>query len=454
MEGNRILKPLKSNELDELLNRFDNDNGSGRSIYDPIEGKHVQLTEEEIQTIQRIQKAYYPDSDFDAYPEYVDYYTGDREIMPIASAPEPKRRFIPSKWEMDKVLRLVRAIRRGYLKFTEAPKKPRWYSLWDISSKESEMRRLDSHIAAPKVKLPGHAESYNPPEEYLPTPEEIKKWEQMSPEDRPMNFIPQKYVNLRGVPAYKKSFHERFERCLDLYLCPRIKKAKMQVDPESLLPKLPNPRDLQPFPTIEAIVYRGHLDKVRSISIDPTSQWFVSGSDDKTVRLWELSTGRCVRNWNFDEKVHMVSWNPNPSIHLFATVFNSTVTLIDPKMGSEEIRNSTETVIVMGKKRLAEHSTNTLIVWQYSKSDRDDLNSGGSRLSLQHSRPIGHLTWHRKGDYFATVCSEGESMILSLSKPMISVSSSPPFPDVHRWEKWRDDSSTISGPITMPISQT
>jgi ribosome biogenesis protein ERB1 len=410
--GNRIFKPLKSNELDELLNRFD-DNESGRSIYDPTEGKQVPLTEEEIRTIQRIQNAYYPDPGFDAYPEYVDYYTKDREIMPVTSAPEPKRRFVPSKWERDKVLRLVRAIRRGYLKFTEAPKKPRWYNLWDVSSRESEMvGRLDSHIAAPKVKLPGHAESYNPPEEYLPTPEEIKKWEQMDPEDRPVNFIPQKYANLRGVPAYKKFFHERFERCLDLYLCPRVKKAKMQVDPESLLPKLPKPRDLQPFPTFEALVYRGHLDMVRSISIDPTGQWFVSGSDDKTVRLWELSTGRCVRSWNFDEKVHMVSWNPNPSIHLFATVSNSTVTLIDPRMGSEAIRNSTETLIATGSKRLIEHSANALTLWQYSKSDHDDPINEGFRVSLRHQRPIGHLTWHRKGDYFATVCSEGEPMIL------------------------------------------
>ena len=32
------------------------------------------------------------------------------------------------------------------------------------------------HIAAPKSKLPGHAASYNPPEEYLFSAEEKKKW--------------------------------------------------------------------------------------------------------------------------------------------------------------------------------------------------------------------------------------------------------------------------------------
>ena len=34
-------------------------------------------------------------------------------------------------------------------------------------------RRHHAHIAAPKMKLPGHEESYNPLPEYLPTEEEV-----------------------------------------------------------------------------------------------------------------------------------------------------------------------------------------------------------------------------------------------------------------------------------------
>lgn len=33
------------------------------------------------------------------------------------------------------------------------------------------------HIPAPKMPLPGHAESYRPPKEYLFTEEEQKQWE-------------------------------------------------------------------------------------------------------------------------------------------------------------------------------------------------------------------------------------------------------------------------------------
>ena len=42
-----------------------------------------------------------------------------------------------------------------------------------------------------------------------------------------MNFLPQKYSSLRLVPAYRRFINERFDRCLDLYLCPRKPKIKV-----------------------------------------------------------------------------------------------------------------------------------------------------------------------------------------------------------------------------------
>jgi ribosome biogenesis protein ERB1 len=39
-----------------------------------------------------------------------------------------------------------------------------------------------------------------------------------------------------------------------MYLCPRQRKMKVQVNPEDLLPKLPKPMDLQPFPSELSLV--------------------------------------------------------------------------------------------------------------------------------------------------------------------------------------------------------
>lgn len=36
------------------------------------------------------------------YEPYLDYYSGDVDPTPLLNAPEPKRRFIPSKWEEQK----------------------------------------------------------------------------------------------------------------------------------------------------------------------------------------------------------------------------------------------------------------------------------------------------------------------------------------------------------------
>lgn len=54
-------------------------------------------------------------------------------------------------------------------------------------------------------------------------------WDQQDPEDRKYPFLPRKFSSLRQVPAYSRFIHERFERCLDLYLCPRQRKMRVTV---------------------------------------------------------------------------------------------------------------------------------------------------------------------------------------------------------------------------------
>ena len=42
-------------------------------------------------------------------------------------------------------------------------------------------------------------------------------------------FLNYRYSSLRLVPAYNKFIQERFERCLDLYLCPRQRKMRVSL---------------------------------------------------------------------------------------------------------------------------------------------------------------------------------------------------------------------------------
>lgn len=66
-----------------------------------------------------------------------------------------------------------------------------------------------------------------------------------------------------------------------------MRKNRLNIDPNSLLPKLPSPSELKPFPTVVQTIFRGHEGRVRSVAIDPVSDAF-----------WELAAwfplGTCI----------------------------------------------------------------------------------------------------------------------------------------------------------------
>lgn len=88
---------------------------------------------------------------------------------------------------------------------------------------------------------------------------EKEQYDQLEESERPLNFIPKKIDSLRKVPLYENLVREHFERCLDLYMCPRMLKKKVNItDPNALIPQLPSPNDLKPFPSSISIEYNFH----------------------------------------------------------------------------------------------------------------------------------------------------------------------------------------------------
>ncbi len=84
---------------------------------------------------------------------------------------------MPSKWERLKINKFVQALRKGWMKTLaekaaeREAKDQEQEKVWDIWQDDSVVtwkpRKMPKAIAAPKRELPVHAESYNPPEEYL-----------------------------------------------------------------------------------------------------------------------------------------------------------------------------------------------------------------------------------------------------------------------------------------------
>ncbi|TPX38268.1 hypothetical protein SmJEL517_g00056 [Synchytrium microbalum] len=410
INGKPIAKPASKDELDTFLNTVDNPD-IWRTVYDELEGKDRLLTREDLEIIKRIQQNVFPVGDYNPYEPMVEYYSSQTLIHPLRNAAEPKSRFTPSKWEAKRIMKIVRAIRRGAYDDNKVVAKPKFFGIWSNTDESKENDK--THIPAPKMKLPGHAESYNPPAEYLFTPAETAEWNSQDREDREQNFIPKKYPNVRSVPAYDRVFQERFERCLDLYLSPRVRRNRVEMDPSALLPKLPSPKDLEPFPKTLSITYRGHTGRVRCISPDPTGQFIVSGSDDQTVRIWDIGTGRCLQTWKFESVVTSVSWNPNKSVGLVLIACGTQVYLARPDAVDADVAKSTDALLSVGWNDAVQSTVN----WTRCSGTQA---AEGFRICIDIGKIVTVIAWHRKGDYFASVATDAASSSSSLFIHQIS----------------------------------
>ncbi|KAF9263625.1 BOP1NT-domain-containing protein [Marasmius fiardii PR-910] len=405
MDGKRVLKPARGDELDKFLETVE-DPTAWTSAFDKNTQSDKPLASEELDIIRRLYENEVPDAEYDPYEPTIEWFTGKgkEEVMPISAAPEPKRRWTPSKWEKKKIMKIVRAIRQGRIvpnKPKTASTRPQFYAIWsDTSSSHTPP------LPAPKPALPTNAESYNPPEEYLPTKEEQKQWEETEPEDRERDYLPHKYPSLRLVPGYDRFMKERFNRQLDLYMAPRVQRVKLNIDPESLIPKLPSPSSLKPFPTYKSLRFH-HSGLARCISVSPDGAWVASGDEKGVVSLWEVNIGREVKRWEFGGKIGALQWCPRNDASYFVVGREDTLHCVVPPNLPPTVHQATlETLAPTNLPPSPE--THSPVKWTTPASNTwmDETPLLTIRLPSGCGLP-NHITWHRKGDYMASVCTGG-----------------------------------------------
>lgn len=154
----------------------------------------------------------------------------------------------------------------------------------------------------------------------------------MDDHEKPFNFIPKKIDCLRKVPLYENLVREHFERCLDLYMCPRMTKKRVDIqDPNILLPELPSPNDLKPFPMKVSIEFSFHKTCVRSISVSPCGRFLASGDEDHNLVVWDIKTSRILRKYKLEYKViDCVEWCPNKNNCLISATNEELVYIFSP----------------------------------------------------------------------------------------------------------------------------
>ncbi|KAL3940223.1 MAG: hypothetical protein SGARI_001072 [Bacillariaceae sp.] len=473
----------ESNRVDQALAMADHQDTGKFVVEDLLNAKNVQLSARQLELIRRMQSGAYAHPEHDGNADYIDYYSGvNPEISGINSNRYlAKYKFQPSKWEKLQVDRLLRTLQKGQINMdfltgkirdmTQANKKKQdndddgQFLLWTGGEEdELHMKKGPQHIAAPKMPPPGHAESYIPPDEYLPSQEELQEWQEMDKEDRPHGLlVPKKFPNLRSVGAYEHAVREAFERCLDLYLCPRVMKRRLNIDPESLVPQLPKANDLRPFPTAKCVEYKTPNDSedsdtappmmIRCVTCSPDGLYMASGASDGFVRLWEIETGRLLRSWNVSKSatecdpecsletttaaplaVVCLEWNPNKSHHCLLAVAGKCAFIIATGTEGQQDAEITEALLASAKHGWDASSAKAAKAVTYVK-----LGGGTDKPVSSFSSTCGVIgalltktnmakaRWHAKGDYFVTINQKGAGAASVLIHQLSKGSSQQPF---------------------------
>ena len=217
LDGNKIMRRLRPEDrLDAFVDWNDN-MSAWRTVYDEVNDEKVKLTPKECDILRRAAAGQFPHADFNQYTPMMRFTKHDEGgIHPLVNPTAPKSGFVPSKWEAQAVIKIVRALRRGDITLPPTEEELeandiQGYLIWgdddhaadeQVLSKAQRARKL-MHVVAPKVSPPGHAESYNPPSEYLPNEQESLQWRNLASEARPLDFMPHRFVSMRQVSAYE-----------------------------------------------------------------------------------------------------------------------------------------------------------------------------------------------------------------------------------------------------------
>lgn len=348
VEGKKLMKGERT-ALERLLEETDDPNAM-RTIHDVLHDQKKVLSNADLQMIFNLQRNRTTNSNYDMYAEVQqDTVEFDPLNHPLARGGGPsKMKFTPALHDMKVIAKMVRRLRREEAERTskkslEDEKADEPTLLWDDAAKVE----MDTHthfkywnrVPKPKVPPPGTYESYRPPAEYLPSEKAKERQARLRAIDRKEHFLPQQIDALRHVPFYNHTIQDRYQRCLDLAFFPRSQRTRLVVDPSKLLPELPDPKDLRPYPERLSFQYKGHTSTVRSLSVSPNGQYLATGCDDHMVRVFEVATGRLMKRYDVGAPIQQVEFCPVRSLNILAVAVEYSLVLIVPPFAAHSAVN-------------------------------------------------------------------------------------------------------------------
>lgn len=376
LSGKRLLGRSGSDSLSNLLCGID-DRSSWRQLFDGSSGSSIKLSKADVLLLKRIQASGLPMDSFEVSWNLA--MDGDGDNAP--SSTDPKRRFVPSQCEAKLVARLVRNLRRQTQSPSSKSQPPaNHYDIWGSGAPDPDDNIKSVRVI--KASVPANDFSFNPPAEYTAFAGKL------TGHKLPKHF--------RQVCSYSGFTRERFERCLDLYLCPRSTREKVQMSPDELLPNLPPPKLLKPFPEILAQKYTS-AETVKHVSANCSGDLLAVCTNSGSLLIWDVHTGKCAYQFHFGTALNSAHWHPGKSEFLLLTL-DSRVILVS--------------------------SFRSISVFDIQMSLNAEVSSDGATWSRVHSGcyavhhdvEVKEVVWHKKGQYFATAFGERGVLIHDINR--------------------------------------
>ena len=396
INSKKVIKNDQEDEIEKFIKKA-NDKNWWREIYDSKNNSSVYLSDKDLEIINRIRKGKFANKKVGEE----DYFEDDLpyQIHPLSNHIPSKKNFYFSKNEQKTINRLVYLYKNGLMPM-EKPKKQenKLFDIWEYEN-EADLTayRPGFGFTAPKRELPDNEESYNNTED--------------------------KEGILRRIPRYDNLIEEELERCCDLFLSARTIKKKLDLKENEILPDLPKPEELKPFPTKECIVYKGHESSIRALCCDPNGNVLISADIGNFVFFWDIPTAKIITKFDLKEKVRNIKINK--FLHLVVICTVTHIFFILPRYLEKKYKNEVNDIIKNKiypkieensiknknneekKKEETEEEKNRTIndsfVWKIPKKNSKKEKQGILFYMKWTQGIIKDIVWHNKGDYFGTI---------------------------------------------------
>ena len=398
INSNKVLKNPEEDEIEKFIKKA-NDKNWWREIYDSKNNSSVYLSDKDLEIINRIRQGKMANKKVGED----DYFEDDLpyQMHPMSNQIPSKKKFGFSRNEQKTINRL------GLMPM-EKPKKTeqKIYDIWEFEDENDlSQYRPGFGFQIPKRELPDNEESYN------------------TKENKDGGI-------LRRIPRYDNLIEEELERCCDLFLSARTIRKKLDLKENDVLPDLPKPEELRPFPTKECMVYKGHESSIRDICCDPNGNVLISADNGNLVFFWDILTGKIITKFDLKEKVRKININKFLKLIVICTethIFfilprylekkykEEILTLVKEKIYPKiiENKNTKEEEKELNKDNNNNITINDSFVWHIPKSDSKKEKQGILFYMKWTQGVIKNLVWHNKGDYFGTLSknSQGKTQV-------------------------------------------